>query len=112
MSDLDAGFSPGVHTMAHDCGGTWRPAREREFEARGHRWRWTELSEGSYSLLCLDPAYSQGTDNDGNSFDDVDVSQWPTDDELSAIVGVPVKFVDGGDHPDFPEGIFHTASGD
>lgn len=78
------------------------------FEACGHLWRWTELSEGSYSLLCLDPVYSQGVDSDGNPYDDCDVSQWPSDAELSAIVGVPVKFFDGGDHPDYPEGIFHA----
>jgi len=24
IKDIDAGFSPGVHEMAHDCGGTWR----------------------------------------------------------------------------------------
>lgn len=24
VSDIDAGFSPGVHEMAHGCGGTWR----------------------------------------------------------------------------------------
>ena len=24
VSDLDAGFSPGLHRMSHDCGGTWR----------------------------------------------------------------------------------------
>ena len=25
VSSLDAGFSPGLHEMGHDCGGTWRP---------------------------------------------------------------------------------------
>jgi hypothetical protein len=24
VADIDAGFSPGVHGMRHDCGGTWR----------------------------------------------------------------------------------------
>ena len=24
VTDIDAGFSPGLHEMAHDCGGTWR----------------------------------------------------------------------------------------
>jgi hypothetical protein len=23
-TDIDTGFSPGVHEMKHDCGGTWR----------------------------------------------------------------------------------------
>ncbi len=23
ITDLDAGFSPGLHEMAHGCGGTW-----------------------------------------------------------------------------------------
>lgn len=23
-TDIDAGFSPGLHEMKHDCGGTWR----------------------------------------------------------------------------------------
>lgn len=26
VKDADAGFSPGLHEMAHDCGGTWRAA--------------------------------------------------------------------------------------
>jgi hypothetical protein len=24
ITDIDAGFSPGLHEMAHECGGTWR----------------------------------------------------------------------------------------
>lgn len=24
VSDIDAGFSPGLHEMGHECGGTWR----------------------------------------------------------------------------------------
>lgn len=24
VADIDAGFSPGLHEMAHECGGTWR----------------------------------------------------------------------------------------
>lgn len=27
VTDLDAGFSPGVQGMDHDCGGTWRPCK-------------------------------------------------------------------------------------
>lgn len=23
VADIDAGFAPGLHRMAHDCGGTW-----------------------------------------------------------------------------------------
>lgn len=23
VTDLDAGFSPGLHSMMHECGGTW-----------------------------------------------------------------------------------------
>lgn len=28
VDDIDAGFSPGLHEMAHGCGGTWRVYRE------------------------------------------------------------------------------------
>ena len=24
VADIDAGFSPALHAMGHDCGGTWR----------------------------------------------------------------------------------------
>ena len=24
VADIDAGFSPGLHEMGHECGGTWR----------------------------------------------------------------------------------------
>ena len=38
VSDVDAGFSPGLHEMKHDCGGTWRcpeepPDYTEEYEA-------------------------------------------------------------------------------
>lgn len=30
VDDLDAGFSPGLHEMGHDCGGTWRVVADAE----------------------------------------------------------------------------------
>jgi hypothetical protein len=27
---IDAGFSPALHEMGHDCGGTWRRAKDVE----------------------------------------------------------------------------------
>jgi hypothetical protein len=39
VADIDAGFSPGLHGMAHDCGGTWirvpdAPESDDEADAR------------------------------------------------------------------------------
>lgn len=34
VSDIDAGFSPGLHAMAHDCGGTWRRITDAEVDHR------------------------------------------------------------------------------
>jgi len=44
-SDIDAGFSPGLHAMAHGCGGTWRqvPLVRRPAE-----------TEQEYALPCAD----------------------------------------------------------
>lgn len=30
VDDIDAGFSPALHAMKHDCGGTWRVAQPDE----------------------------------------------------------------------------------
>jgi hypothetical protein len=55
VSDLDAGFSPGLHAMAHDCGGTWRVVSEstllkaRIAEALG----WSETEADAFSLASL-----------------------------------------------------------
>lgn len=37
--DIDTGFSPGLHRMKHDCGGTWRVVRYTliEFMPASHR---------------------------------------------------------------------------
>lgn len=68
----------------------------RELVIDGTHWRWRQLSEDTGSLLCLEPIMKDGVDH----------TDWPTDAELSSALGFPVRFVDGGDHPDYPEGIY------
>jgi len=70
----------------------------------GHNWEVTELGDGVYSVVCLDPDISS------NSFpplDGIDYTRWPKDSEVSEWVGKKVRFGDAGDHPDHPEGIYY-----
>ena len=70
---------------------------DKQFEACGHKWAWSELSESSGSLKCLDPIVNdQG----------IDQSKWPSDAELSTLVGRTVKVAGAGDANDAPEGIY------
>lgn len=81
---------------------------DTEFESNGHHWGWTWSDEERTcgSLCCLDPIFTQETDNDGNTYDGTDCSQWPKDSELEVFVGKPVRFADAGDSPDYPEGLY------
>lgn len=49
VTDLDAGFSPGLHHMGHDCGGTW--CKLRAMNARPTR---TDVAGAKDVLIQLD----------------------------------------------------------
>ena len=63
----------------------------------GHTWKIEELGDDSFSVLCLDP--DKGDDG-------IDYTTWPDDTVISGWLGKTVSFRDGGDHPDYPEGIY------
>jgi len=67
-----------------------------EFEHAGYSWRLRELTQNEcWSLVAL-------VDNEA----EVD-NLWPSDDLVSELAGRNLQFFDAGDHPDFPEAIFH-----
>jgi hypothetical protein len=59
--------------------------------------------DGRVSVLCVDD------DEDGQPVDSDSILAWPTDAQIAAAVGFPVRFTDAGDHPTRSEAIYSRA---
>ena len=71
-------------------------------EHNGHRWETTQLGDDSFSVICVDPAIGD---------DGTDYTSWPDNDVVSEWVGCDVEFLDSGDDPIHPEGIYEKREG-
>ena len=61
----------------------------------------TERAEdASISVVCMD------NDDSGQPLDGDAILAWPSNDEIGAVVGFPVRFRDSGDHPFRCEAIY------
>ena len=67
----------------------------------GKRFDAQKLSrDGAWSVKCLDePDVSE---------DGIDYTDWPSDEDVSKWIGVPVRFQDVGDDPEYVECIFYA----
>lgn len=63
----------------------------------GHTWLVSEIDDGSYSVVCADPAI----DDEG-----IDRSDWPTAADVSDWVGVAVRYYDVGESAEGVEAIY------
>ena len=66
-------------------------------ECYGHSWEINQLGDDTFSVICLDPDYSD---------DGTDCTTWPGDSLVSIWAGMSVRFADEGDNPDYIEGIY------
>jgi hypothetical protein len=51
VDDIDAGFSPGLHKMHHDCGGVWRVVETMEYECVECGW-WVTMDNKQGPSCC------------------------------------------------------------
>lgn len=63
VADIDAGFSPGMHEMRHECGGTWRVVDE----AAAVLARLRAAAEGAEPIDCT----GLGTESEADALRDM-----------------------------------------
>jgi len=74
---------------------------QQTFECNGFIWNYDWLDNEQTKLSVRQP--EPILDDLG-----IDMTPWPSDDEVSALVGKAVYFSDAGDHHSEVEGIFKT----
>lgn len=73
-------------------------------ETESNSFRAVVFDDGAVvSVLCVDD------DESGRPVDGDSIWAWPTDAQIAAAVGFPVRFRDSGDHPTRVEAIYRRA---